>query len=83
MFRIPSFYKFEMTFNEANVTMARYGRGDMLEGMVAMDRVWKEHCASYGTADARFDSDSDFYECYEAEVNAYNKIFTEMQPLFA
>ena len=83
MFRIPSFNKFDMTFEEAKVTMTHYGRGDLLEGMMAMDRVWEEHCASYDSDYARFDSDSDFYEYYEAEVNAYNKIFSEMQPLFA
>ena len=46
MFRIPAFNKFDMTFEEATVTMKHYGRGDMLEGMQAMDRVWEEHCAS-------------------------------------
>lgn len=83
MFRIPAFNKFEMTLEEAKVTMTHYGRGDMLEGMAAMGRAWEEHCASYNTNNARFDSDSDFYTWYEAEVNAYNKIFSEMQPLFA
>ena len=82
MFRIPAFNKFDMTFEEAKVTMTHYGRGDLLEGMMAMDRVWEEHCASYDSADARFDSGSDFYDWYEAEVNAYNKVFETMKPLF-
>ena len=82
MFRIPAFNKFDMTFEEAKVTMTHYGRGDLLEGMQAMDRVWEEHCASYGSDNARFESDSDFYEWYEAEVNAYNKIYETMKPLF-
>ena len=79
MFRIPSFYKFETTMQDAVQVMMSYGRGDLLEGMQAMDRVWEEHASGSD----RFDSDSDFYEWYEAEVNAYNKVFSEMQPLFA
>jgi len=82
MFRIPAFNKFDMTFEEAKVTMTNYGRGDLLEGMQAMDRVWEEHCASYDSPDARFISDNDFYDWYEAEVNAFNKVFETMKPLF-
>jgi len=78
MFRIPAFYKFDMTFEEAKVTMTHYGRGDMLEGMQAMDRVWEEHASGSD----RFEDDSDFYEWYEAEVNAYNKVYETMKPLF-
>jgi hypothetical protein len=51
--------------------------------MEAMNRVWDEHCASYNCDHAHFTDDSDFYEYYEAEVNAYNKVFETMQPLFA
>ena len=65
---------------DAVQVMTTYGRGDLLEGMQAMDRVWKEHCAS---GSPRFEYDDEFYEYYEAEVNAYNKVFSEMQPLFA
>jgi len=78
MFRIPAYNKFDMTFEEAKVTMTHYGRGDMLEGMMAMDRVWEEHASG----SPRFDSDGDFYEWYEAEVNAYNKVYETMKPLF-
>jgi hypothetical protein len=79
MFRIPNFYKFETTMQDAVQVMTSYGRGDLLEGMQAMDRVWEEHASG----SPRFEDDSDFYEHYEAEVNAYNKVFSEMQPLFA
>lgn len=82
MFRIPSFYQFNTTFEDAKTTITNYGRGDFLEGMEAMNRVWDEHCASYGSNNARFANDSDFYEFYEAEVNAYNKVFESMSPLF-
>jgi len=79
MFRIPSFYKFETTMQDAVQVMTSYGRGDLLEGMEAMDRVWEEHCSG----SPRFEEDDDFYEYYEAEVNAYNKVFETMKPLFA
>ena len=83
MFRIPNFYQFEMSTKEAAQVMTHYGRGDMLEGMMAMDRAWEEHCASYDSDNARFESDSDFYEFYEAEVNAYNVIYEGMSQLVA
>lgn len=78
MFRIPAFYKFEMTISDATKVMKSYGRGDILEGLEAMNRVWEEHASG----SPRFDTDSDFYENYEAEVNAYNVIFSEMGALF-
>jgi len=78
MFRIPSFYKFETTMQDAVQVMTSYGRGDLLEGMQAMDRVWEEHASG----SPRFEDDDDFYEHYEAEVNAYNKVLETMQPLF-
>ena len=75
MFRIPSFYKDTVDFKTAWNTITNFGRGDALEGMNAMNRVWEEHCASGN-------DDDDFYEWYEAEVNAYNKVFESMSPLF-
>lgn len=77
MFRIPNFYMFDMTIAEAVKVMTSYGRGDLLEGMEAMNRVWEEHA----DGSPRFESDSEFYENYEAEVNAYNLIFTKMGQL--
>ena len=82
MFRIPSFYENVPTFEEAWNTMTSFGRGDCLEGMNAMNRVWDEHCASYGSDNARFETYSDFYETYEYEVNAYNVVFEGMGKLF-
>lgn len=80
MFRIPAVYKFEMSTKEATEVLTRYGLGDMLKAMELMDKNWNNHCA--GTGAILFDSDSDFYEYYEAEVNAYNVIYAEMKPLF-
>ena len=72
-----------MTFDEARTTMTSFGRGDLLEGMLAMNNVWEEHCASWDSPDARFPFDDDFFEWYEAEVNAYNVVFEGMSKLFA
>jgi hypothetical protein len=68
---------FEMNIIEATKVMRSYGRGDLLEGMEALDRVWDEHASGSD----RFADDSDFYECYEAEVNAYNVVFSQMSQL--
>lgn len=83
MFRIPSFYQETVTFEQAKNTMTSFGRGDLLTGMEAMNRVWEEYCASEGSDNARFTDDEDFFEHYIYEVNAYNKVYETMQPLFA
>ena len=78
MFRIPSFYQETVDFKTAWNTITNFGRGDALEGMEAMDRVWEEHASGSD----RFEEDDDFYEWYEAEVNAYNVVFENMGKLF-
>ena len=79
MFRIPSFYQNTVDFTSAWNTITNFGRGDALEGMEAMNRVWEEHASGSD----RFEDDDDFYEWYEAEVNAYNVVFENMGKLFA
>jgi len=78
MFRIPSFYQNTVDFTSAWNTITNFGRGDALEGMNAMQRVWDEHASG----SERFEDDDDFYEWYEAEVNAYNVVFENMGKLF-
>jgi hypothetical protein len=75
MFRIPSFYKETVDFTTAWNTITNFGRGDALEGMNAMQRVWEEHCASG-------DEDDTFFDNYEYEANAYNVVFENMGKLF-
>ncbi len=75
MFRIPSFYKETVDFTTAWNTITNFGRGDALEGMNAMNRVWEEHCASG-------EEDDNFWENYEYEANAYNVVFENMNKLF-
>ena len=78
MFRIPSFYQETVDFKTAWNTITNFGRGDALEGMNAMNRVWEEHASGSD----RFEEDDDFFEWYEAEVNAYNVVFENMGKLF-
>ena len=75
MFRIPSFYQNTVDFTTAWNTITNFGRGDALEGMNAMQRVWEEHCASG-------DEDDTFWDNYEYEANAYNVVFENMGKLF-
>ena len=79
MFRIPSFYQETVDFTSAWNTIKNFGRGDALEGMNAMNRVWEEHASGSD----RFEEDDEFYEWYEDEVNAYNVVFKNMGKLFA
>jgi hypothetical protein len=82
MFRIPHFHQEETTFDDAVKVMTAHGRGDLLEGMQAMDRAWEEYLASQDKEFARFECDDDFYENYCYEVNAYNVVFENMKQLF-
>ena len=75
MFRIPSFYEATPSFEDAWKTIESFGRGDALEGMNAMNRVWEEHCASGN-------DDDNFRDNYEYEANAYNVVFSNMSKLF-
>ena len=82
MFRIPSFYEEKFCFDDAVSIITGLGRGDLLEGMKALDRVWEEHIASCGKEYARFECDDDFYGNYCYEVNAYNVVYKNMRELF-
>jgi hypothetical protein len=75
MFRIPAFCELEMNFEEAKNTIAI--KGDLLAGLKHVDEMWERHC---NDVDA---SDSDFYENWIYEVNAYNVVVETMKPLFA
>ena len=74
MFRIPAFCELEMNFEEAKNTIAI--KGDLLAGLKHVDEMWERHC---NDDDA---SDSDFYENWIYEVNAYNVVVETMKPLF-
>jgi hypothetical protein len=76
MFRIPEFYEVEMSFEEAWRIMESHGRGDCLEGMKAMDRMWTEYCAS------GVEEDDELFHDYCYEFSAYNVVHEGMSELF-
>ena len=76
MFRIPEYYEVEMSFDEAVSLMTSHGRGDLLEGMKAMDRMWTEYCASGA------EKDDELFDNYCYEFSAYNVVYEGMSQLF-
>ena len=77
MFRIPEFHKMEMTFEEAKGVLTI--NNSLIDGMEHVDAMWEKHCSD----DTIYEDDDDFYEHWVYEVNAYNKVFETMKPLFA
>ena len=76
MFRIPEFHKMEMTFEEAKGVLTI--NNSLIDGMEHVDAMWEKHCSD----DTIYEDDDDFYEHCVYEVNAYNKVFETMKPLF-
>ena len=76
MFKIPNFHKMEMTFEEAKATLTI--NGSLIDGMEHVDAMWEKHCSD----DTIYEDDDDFYKHWVYEVNAYNKVFETMKPLF-
>ena len=76
MFRIPNFHKMEMTFEEAKGVLTI--NDSLIEGMEHVDAMWEKHCSD----DTIYEDDDDFYEHWVYEVNAYNKVYETMKPLF-
>ena len=87
-YRIPEFYEAEMTFKEAAERITNYGRGDLLEGMNALDRRYEEYLAedrayAEGKIDEKtYGDDDDFYLHWGYEYTAYNVVFENMAKLF-
>ena len=80
MFRIPSANKMEMTFDQAKSLITNWGSGDLLRGMELVNTTWNDFAT--GKLDDSFADDIEFYDAYEYEMNAYNKVFETMAPLF-
>ena len=76
MFRIPSYNEMELTFDEAVSIIKSRADGDLLKGMQSMDQLWKDYISS---ADQ---DDEQFFDNWQYEVNAYNKVFADMSKLF-
>ena len=76
MFRIPNYFQIDMTWDEAVRTIKGLGNGNLLDGMEAMNEAWNDH------VNEMLDDDSDFYEHWMYEVNAFNIVFEGMGQLF-
>ena len=76
MFRIPNYFQINMTWDDAVRTIKGRGNGNLLDGMEAMNEAWNDH------VNEMLDDDSDFYDHWMYEVNAYNIVFEGMSKLF-
>ena len=76
MFRIPNHFQMNMTWDDAVRTIKGRGNGNLLDGMEAMNEAWNDH------VNEMLDDDSDFYDHWMYEVNAYNIVFKGMSKLF-
>jgi hypothetical protein len=77
MFRIPSYNEMELTFDEAVNIMKGRANGDLLAGLQSMDDLWENYIASDDQ------DDDEFFDNWQYEVNAYNKVVESMRPLFS
>ena len=80
MFRIPNYFQIDMTWDDAVRTIKGRGNGNLLDGMEEMNEIWDRTCAAQ-VIDLDED-DSDFYEHWMYEVNAFNIVFEGMGKLF-
>ena len=78
MFRIPNYFQMNMTWDEAVRIIRGRGNGDLLAGMEEMNDYWNRHAAG----NSPYETDTEFYENWIYEVNAYNIVFEGMGQLF-
>ena len=76
MFRIPDFYKMEMTYETAKAVF----NGDVLTGMERISEHWDRYAS--GQLDDMYEDDDAFFAMWEYEVNAANTVYAQMKPLF-
>lgn len=82
MIFINDFYKENFDFNFAAEIVKNNCvnpvPGDLLEGMKAIQNLWKEHCES-----PVYEDDDEFFERWSYEINSFNTVFEGMSKLFA
>ena len=81
MFRIPNYFQMNMTWDDAVRTIKGRGAGNLLAGMEEMNKIWDEHCAAQ-VIDLDGNCDTDFYDHWMYEVNAFNVVYEGMGKLF-
>ena len=78
MFRIPNYFQMNMTWDEAVRIIRGRGDGTLIGGMEEMNDYWNRHAEG----NSPFETDTEFYENWIYEVNAYNIVFEGMGQLF-
>lgn len=73
-FRIPEYLQSEVTLPQARKIMATLGSGNTLQGMDRMNDMWDEHTSGKSP----YASDTDLYEDYREQFNAYNRCYKAM-----
>ena len=88
MFRIPAYFQMDMTWDDAVRTIKGRGNDNLLEGMEFMNKMWERHVndqnAFYAgeTDEMIYGDDTDFYDHWMYEVNAFNVVYEGMGKLF-
>ena len=78
MFRIPNYFQMDMTWDDAVRIIRGRGDGTLIGGMEEMNDYWNRHAES----NSPYETDTEFYENWIYEVNAYNIVFEGMGQLF-
>ena len=79
MFRIPNYFEMnDMTWDEAVRIIKGRGDGTLIGGMEEMNDYWNRHAED----NSPYETDTEFYENWIYEVNAYNIVFEGMSKLF-
>ena len=79
MIAMPYTYITPMSFEEASSLIKTWANNELLESMELLLDTYND----FMNEDPDEDAEDDFYETYQYEISAYNKVFADMQPLFA
>ena len=79
MIAMPYTYITPMSFAEASSLIKAWANNELLESMELLLDTYND----FMNVDPDEDAEDDFYDTYQYEISAYNKVFADMQPLFA
>jgi len=79
MISMPYTYITPMSFEEASSLIKSWANNELLESMELLLDTYND----FMNEDPDDIAEDDFYENYQYEISAYNKVFAGMQPLFA
>ena len=79
MIFMPYTYITPMSFEEASSLIKSWANNELLESMELLLDTYND----FMDEDPDDIAEDDFYENYQYEISAYNKVFADMQPMFA